>query len=167
MIKIIAAISNNGIIGANGHIPWFCPTDLKYFSKMTRNNIVLMGRKTFQSIGRPLPSRHNIVISREANHNRTIDGIEWCNNVDLAINTAASANLSSQDLFVIGGAEIYKKLEPIADMLYITRVLADVDGDIFFPNINWDKWYPEDAMPPIIQGPNDQYPMQFFTYKRR
>ena len=133
-IKIISALSSNRVIGYDGKIPWFIKGELKRFKELTLNHNVVMGRKTFDSIGKPLPNRINIVMTRDSNFMH--EGIEVVSNMDDALNFVKK----SEEVFVIGGSAIYKIFEPIASSLAITHILKDFKGDAFFPEINWDLW---------------------------
>ncbi len=138
MINIIAAISKNNAIGKGNKIPWHIPEDFKHFKELTMGHAVIMGRKTFESIleslGKPLPGRKNIIVTRQADY-------KVPNEVEIFISfNAALAAHSDEDIFVIGGAEIYKQAIDRADKLYITRVDQVVDGDAYFPEIPSDKW---------------------------
>jgi dihydrofolate reductase len=166
MINIIAAVANNGIIGANGKIPWRCPTDLKHFSKLTYNSIVVMGRKTYESIGQPLPNRRNIVISSKLQEEDN-SSVEWVSSPGEAIPELMTGLIRDKDAFIIGGSKIYQYFLGIADRMYLTRILADVDGDTVFPEVNWSMWKCDELNPEVIKGEKDQFPMQFFTYRRR
>lgn len=136
-LLLIAAISKNNCIGNHGEIPWRLPEDMKHFKNLTMDKIVLMGRKTWESLPekwRPLPGRKNIVITRQ-NEYAVPDGVEIYHTVEAAI--AAHPN---EDACVIGGAEIYRQTIDQADTLYITHVEKTVDGDAFFPEIDATVW---------------------------
>jgi dihydrofolate reductase len=124
-MKAIAAMSLNRVIGRGGHLPWHLPEDFRWFKKMTSGQVVLMGRKTYDSLGKPLPNRSNVVVTRAAE----IPGVETVS--DLA--EFDPAVYAPRDVWVIGGAEIYRQLLPRCDELYLTVVQREVDGDAFFP----------------------------------
>ncbi len=131
--SIIVAMAKNGCIGKNNNLPWRLPADLKFFKKTTLGHPILMGRKTFESIGsKPLPGRKNIVITTQKDF--TSEGVEVFHNLE----DAFQATL--EDLFIIGGANIYSQTLQKADYLYITKVHTDVDGDAYFPKINIQDW---------------------------
>ncbi len=134
-ITLVAAIASNNVIGKENSLPWNIPEDLKRFKQMTSGHTILMGRKTFDSIGRPLPNRQNIVMTKDENFER--EGIKVINNFDDALELIKESN---EDVYVIGGSNIYELFEPVANSLAITRILKDFDGDAFFPDINWDLW---------------------------
>ena len=134
-ITLVAAISSNNVIGKENSLPWNIPEDLKRFKQMTSGHTILMGRKTFDSIGRPLPNRQNIVMTKDENFER--EGIKVINDFDEALELIKKSN---EDVFVIGGSKIYELFEPVANSLAITRILKDFEGDAFFPDINWDLW---------------------------
>jgi len=134
-ITLVAAIASNNVIGKENSLPWNIPEDLKRFKQMTSGNTILMGRKTFDSIGRPLPNRQNIVMTKDENFEK--EGIKVINDFDEALELIKESN---EDIFVIGGSKIYELFEPVANSLAITRILKDFEGDAFFPDINWDLW---------------------------
>lgn len=133
MINIIVAVAQNGVIGCHNRLIWHISEDLKRFKALTTGHPVVMGRKTYESIGRALPNRRNIVISR--NTELKIEGVEVVDSLEKAI-----AMCGAEDLFVIGGGEIYRAALPIADRLYLTQVAQSPDGDTFFPEINSGQW---------------------------
>jgi len=131
-IIIIAAVAENGVIGNNGKLPWHIPEDLKRFKELTSENIVLMGRRTFESLGsKPLPNRANFVISKSL-LGHGIDNVVVCPDLPMPI---AVGRYSKKDLYIIGGAEIYKQTINLADKLLITRVHQSPEGDSYFPEI--------------------------------
>lgn len=139
-IALIVAASQNNVIGLDNQLPWHLPEDLRYFKAVTMGKPILMGRKTYDSIGRPLPGRTNIVLTRDANW--SAEGVVVVNDLDSA--TAASekacAAAGVDELMIIGGEQIYRKFLPIADKLYLTKVEAVVEGDAYFPAIDSDQW---------------------------
>ena len=137
-ITIVAAIASNNVIGQKNSLPWDIPEDLKRFKQLTSGHTILMGRKTFDSIGRPLPNRTNIVMSKDTNYQK--EGIEIVFDEREALNLIKDLN---QEVFIIGGSKIYELFEPWATSLIITRVLKDFEGDAFFPDINWNNWQVE------------------------
>ena len=132
------AVSENLVIGKGNNLPWDLPEDLKHFKELTLGKTVLMGRKTYESIvarlGKPLPARKNVVISRQENY-QVPEGVLVFKSLEDAFQ-----ELSSIDIYVIGGAEIFKLALPFAKMLEITFVNGNYDGDAFFPTIEWNKW---------------------------
>ena len=131
MISLIAAMAHHRVIGFHNQLPWHLPADLRHFKQLTLHKPVIMGRKTFESIGRPLPKRRNIVITRDVSYKK--EGVEVVHTLAQALDLFPDQN---EEVFIIGGAEIYKQTMPIADKLYITHVGAeDKDADAFFPEI--------------------------------
>ena len=131
MISLIAAIGKNNELGKGNTLLWSMPADMKHFRETTALHTVIMGRKTFESIGRPLPDRKNIVITRDVNYKK--EGVEIAHSLAGALDLIADQN---EEVFIIGGAELYKQTIEIADKLYITHVDAkDKDADAFFPEI--------------------------------
>lgn len=133
MTSIIAAASRNNVIGKDNKLPWRLPADLAHFKELTLGHTVILGRKTFESIGRPLPNRRNIVITR--NKNFKPEGVEVVHSIEEALSLADDDN----EVFVIGGEEIYKQALPLVDKVYLTKVQAEVDGDAYFPELG-DEW---------------------------
>lgn len=134
MISIIVAIAENNVIGANNQLIWHISDDLKRFKALTTGHCVVMGRKTFESIGKPLPKRTNIVISR--NKDLVIDGCTVVSSLENAI----SACGKDDEMFIIGGGELYRQALPLAQKLYITWVHKKFNGDTFFPEIDFSQW---------------------------
>jgi len=139
-IALVAAVADNGVIGRNNALPWHLPADLKHFKRLTLGKPVLMGRKTWESIGRPLPGRTNIVISRTPDYEA--EGARVVDSLDAAVSLAEGIALIDgvDELMVIGGAEIYRQALPRAQRLYLTEVHGEVTGDAFFPSWDRDAW---------------------------
>ncbi len=135
-ISLVVAASENNAIGKNNQLIWHLPNDLKFFKNTTWGFPVIMGRKSFESVNKPLPGRTNIVIT--TNPDWKAETVIVVNNLKDAIQKAAETN--SKQIFIIGGGEIYKQSMDIADSIYITRVHADLEGDTFFPLIDESKW---------------------------
>lgn len=137
---LIAAVAENGVVGKNNALPWHLPADLKYFKRKTLGKPIVMGRKTFESIGRPLPGRTNIVVSR--NKSYAPEGVEVVDSLESSLLLAAdiAATDGQEDLMVIGGAAIYAAALPLAECLYITEVHGEVAGDAYFPEVDWREW---------------------------
>ncbi len=138
-IALIAAVARNGAIGRDNELPWRLSGDLQFFKRTTLGKPVVMGRKTFESIGRPLPGRDNIVISRDPDWRA--DGVRSAPSLELALQMArqSAAETGAGEVMVIGGAQIYRQAMPLAARLYITAVDAEVEGDAFFPELD-DCW---------------------------
>jgi dihydrofolate reductase len=139
IISLIAGLSENRVIGNNNDLPWRLPDDLKYFKKITTGHAVIMGRKNFESIPekfRPLPDRLNIVVTRQVNF--TAPGCKVAHDLKTAIAYAAEAG--QEEIFIIGGAEIYQAFLPQASRLYLTEIKAIIPGDTFFPNYPTGEW---------------------------
>ncbi|MGG0187742.1 dihydrofolate reductase [Bacillus rhizoplanae] len=135
MISLLVAMDKNRLIGKDNQLPWHLPADLAYFKKVTMGHPIIMGRKTFESIGRPLPGRTNIILTR--NKNYEMEGCEVIHSIDDVQKMDEQMN---EEIFVIGGAEIFKEVLPFADRLYITKIEEVFEGDTFFPEINYDEW---------------------------
>lgn len=132
MISHIAAVSKNRVIGNKGELPWSLPEDLKYFKAKTLNRPIIMGRKTYESLGRPLPKRLNVVISRDPNYKA--EGCHTFTNVESAIAFCKTQAEWGSEIFIVGGGEIYKQTLPIADRLYLTLIDKEFSGDAGYPD---------------------------------
>jgi dihydrofolate reductase len=133
-ITLIVAAADNGTIGRDNALPWHLPDDLRRFKQLTLGKPIVMGRKTFESIGKPLPGRQNIVVTRDANYRR--DGVTVVNGVDAAVRAAGGA----PEIMVIGGAELFRLFLPRAGRVHLTRVHGDVPGDIKWPDLDSKLW---------------------------
>jgi dihydrofolate reductase len=138
-ISIVAAVGRNGVIGRGGALPWRLSDDLKRFRRITSGKPVIMGRKTYDSIGKPLPDRCNIVVSRTA---VALAGAQVARSVEDALQRAEDARqeLGAEEICVIGGADIFRAALPSADRIYLTEVDADTEGDVYFPPIDPSEW---------------------------
>lgn len=139
-LALIAAVADNNAIGINNKMPWYLPGDLRYFKAVTMGKPIIMGRKTFDSLKKPLPGRTNIVITRD--HDWHHEGVKVVHSLDDAITLAEDIALinGNQEIMVIGGQQIYQQAIDQADRLYLTRVYQSFDGDAFFPEINQQQW---------------------------
>ena len=131
---IIVAMTKDKVIGLNGSIPWHISEEIKLFKQLTINNTVIMGRITYESIGKPLPDRNNIVISSTL---KSIEGVDVCTDLQKGIGQAEKYN---KKIFIIGGAQIYKAALPLIDKLYISWIKKDYKGDIYFPDFDISSW---------------------------
>jgi len=163
-VAAIVAAADNDVIGRNNALPWSLPGDLAYFRRRTLGKPVLMGRRTFESIGRPLPGRSNIVISRDAEFGP--DGVRVVGSVDAALDLAREIALidGSEELVVIGGAQIYALTLPRASRLYLTRVHTLPTGDAYLPHIDWREWREEQREEIAAEAGRPAY--TFLTYTR-
>lgn len=160
MISIIVAASTNDVIGVRGELPWKISDDLKRFKALTLGNPVVMGRRTFESIGRPLPGRQNIVITRQANYEAV--GCDVVSSPADALRVAGDAD----EIFIIGGGEIYSLFLPKASRLYLTRVHCSIDGDAYLPEFNEHDWRLTVTEAHAASDVN-QFAFEFRTYERR
>ena len=136
MLSIIVAVAKNGVIGANNQLLWHISDDLKRFKAITSGSPIIMGRKTFESLGRPLPNRHNVVITRNDQY-PLLEGVTRANSLLDAIEKAGD---NDKEVFIIGGGEIYRQAVDIVERMYITEVDQAPEGDTFFPEIDKTKW---------------------------
>lgn len=138
-VAMIAALAQNNAIGINNKMPWHLPADLRYFKAVTLGKPVVMGRKTFDSLGRPLPGRSNIVITRDRHYRA--EGIQVVHSLEQALSLAGHiAQGQAEEVMVIGGAEIYRQALLVAQRLYLTRVAKHFAGDAFFPELEPQAW---------------------------
>ncbi|MCC8410009.1 dihydrofolate reductase [Mucilaginibacter sp. UR6-1] len=157
--SIIVAIAQNHAIGKNNQLLWHLPTDLKHFKNTTSGHTVIMGRKTFDSVGKPLPKRRNIVITRQ---NISIEGCEVVSSVEDALALCAGED----EVFIVGGAEIYKLAMPLTDKIYLTIVHHDFEGDTYFPEIDYSQWN-ETARTDYEADDKHAYAYSILTLERR
>lgn len=159
IVNLIVAVDENNGIGKNNQLPWHLPADLKHFKNLTSGHSILMGRKTFDSIGKPLPNRRNIVISRQPDLNT--EGVEYCSSLDEAIRLCNH----EAEIFIIGGAQIFEQALGFADILYLTAIHHNFDTDTFFPKINTEKWIEAENIP---HQPDEKnlYSYSFIKYKK-
>lgn len=136
MISIIAAIGNNNVIGIKNSLPWYLPADLRYFKEMTLGKTIVMGLKTFESVGgKPLPGRKNIILSNDKNYKAP----EGCI-VARSIEELLKITHNDKEVMICGGASVYKQFLPIADRLYLTFIYHNFDGDVYFPDFDISQW---------------------------
>lgn len=151
------AVADNLVIGKGNDLPWHLPEDLKHFKELTLGKTVVMGRKTYESIvarlGKPLPRRKNVVITRQPNYEVPNEVLVF-GSLD-----ACFSSLASEDLYIIGGAEIFKLALPKAELLYMTRVFGNYEGDAFFPELNLNDWEL------VSEDKHDKF--SFLSYKRK
>lgn len=135
VISAIVAMAENRVIGAKNQLPWHLPADLAHFKSITTGHPILMGRKTYESIGKPLPNRTNIIMTRDPYYQ--VDHCIVVSSIDDAI---AAASDEHQEFFIIGGAEIYQQLLPSIQRLYLTLIHQEFEGDVYFPELNMSEW---------------------------
>lgn len=133
-ISIVVAISENNAIGKDNQLLWHLPADLKHFKNITTGHTIIMGRKTYDSIGKPLPNRRNIIITRQKDLN--LEGVEVVNSLEEAL----SLSKDEEEVFIIGGAEIYKQSVAVSHRIYLTRVHQEFEADAFFPELDNESW---------------------------
>jgi len=164
-VAFVVAVSQNGVIGRDGGLPWRIPSDLKTFRRMTFGKPVVMGRKTFASIGKPLDGRANIVVSRQSDF--APEGVDVAADLGCALARARqlAAHGDADEICVIGGAQVYAAARSKADVIYLTRVEAHINGDTYFPEPEPDLWC-RVARQAIDPDPRDAYPVTLETYHR-
>lgn len=158
-LSLIVAYSENRVIGREGDLPWRLSADLQRFKKLTMDHHIIMGRKTYDSIGRLLPGRTTVVITRDPQFK--VPGAVTVN----SLNAALAAVSDDPEPFIIGGAEIFEQALPLANKLYLTRVLADIEGDCYFPEIEWSEWR-NLSKQPVAADDKNQFPHSFEIYER-
>nr|WP_281241743.1 type 3 dihydrofolate reductase [Thalassotalea agarivorans] len=157
---MIVAHADNRIIGKDNDMPWHLPADLAYFKKTTLGKPVVMGRKTYESIGRPLPGRQNIVITRDPNY--AVDGVTVVNSIDQALQQAGDV----EEIMVIGGGAIYAHCLPSADKLYVTHIEATIEGDTQFPAYDTAQQWQLIEETPFTADEKNAYNLRFCVYQR-
>ncbi|MEM7430229.1 MAG: dihydrofolate reductase [Pseudomonadota bacterium] len=161
----VVAVSLNGVIGADGDMPWHLPSDLKRFKQITMGKPVIMGRKTYESIGRPLPGRPNLVVTRSASFG--VPGVHAFGSIDEAIDKAQelAADLSAEEICILGGGEIYSQTLPLVSRIYLTRVMAEMAGDTTYPDLDDTQWR-EVAREHHTEGAGDTADFMLLTLER-
>ena len=159
-ISLIVAMARNRTIGINNTLPWRCPEDLKHFKARTMGHHMIMGRKTFDSIGKPLPGRTTVVVTR--NNDLSVEGCLVAHSLDQAIAACAG----DDEIFITGGAELYRQAISLADTLYITEIQQDVEGDAHFPEFDKSNWR-ETSREVRSQETPQPLEYHFVTYQRR
>lgn len=163
MLSIIVAKASNNIIGGDNKLLWHISQDLKRFKEITSGHTIIMGRKTFESLPKILPNRHHIVITRDKNFKVDSPSVEVVNDINTVITKYEN---SSEEVFIIGGGEIYKFLLPNTKKLYLTRVYKDFNGDTKFPEINLDDWS-IDSQSEILTNETDNLKFDFINLIRK
>lgn len=158
-VSLIAAMAENRVIGRNNQLPWRLSADLQRFKALTMGKPIIMGRKTWESIGRPLPGRTNIVVTRDASYQA--EGCVVVHSVDQALKAAAD----SDEVMVIGGANLYQQLLERTDRLYLTQVKTKVEGDAWFPEFDMTQWH-EIAREPHSNDEKNDFDFEFVTLER-
>ncbi|WP_173932103.1 dihydrofolate reductase [Chelativorans sp. Marseille-P2723] len=163
-LVLVVAVAENGVIGRAGELPWRLSTDLKRFKAITMSKPVIMGRKTWESIGKPLPERYNVVISRDPGYRA--EGADVAASLEEALELAQNRLGEASEICIIGGGEIFHEVMPRADRLHVTHVEAEIEGDAFFPTIDLAIWHPvyEEVVP---AGEKDLYPTRYVIYERQ
>jgi dihydrofolate reductase len=159
IISIIVAMTDKRVIGINNQLPWHLPGDMKWFRQNTLGKPVVMGRKTFESIGKPLPQRTNIIITRDQNYH--VEGCITVHSIEEAISAAADAD----ELMIIGGSSFYEQMLPQTDRLYLTLVHADIEGDAWFPVVDLNQWQ-EVTKEDYAADEKNPYPYSFIQLER-
>ncbi|CAM4371929.1 MAG: IS1595 family transposase ISSsu9 [Legionellaceae bacterium] len=159
-LSIIAALAKQNVIGYQNKLPWHLPADLRHFKELTRGKPIIMGRKTYESIGKPLPERLNIIITRDTSYKA-----EGCL-IAHSFNEAIELTRDTAEIMVIGGTEIFRHALPLAQKLYLTFIDADIEGDVFFPQWSIDEW---NELQRETFNPNEKnpYPYSFVTFERK
>ncbi|WP_370659235.1 dihydrofolate reductase [Modicisalibacter muralis] len=165
-VAMVAALSRNRVIGVGNQLPWYLPEDLKFFKRITLGKPLVMGRKTFESIGRPLPGRLNIVITRDTAFAH--DGVRVCHDLAgaLALADWQATIDGAEEIAVIGGGEIFTQAMPSASRLYLTEVDVDIEGDAYFPEIAGEQW--QEVQRVVGEESGGERPSYaFVAYRRR
>ena len=165
IISHLVALSNNLVIGVNNDLPWKLKKDLQHFSAYTQNKAIVMGRKTFESIGRPLPNRKNIVISSTI---ASMHEVQIVNSLEQGITEAENWNKENnlvQEVILIGGGYVFKESINIVNKLVLTKVNCDIDGDVFYPKIDLEEWTMT-SIEPFKKDEENEYDFSVETYIR-
>jgi dihydrofolate reductase len=162
---MIVAMAKNRVIGRENQLPWHLPEDLKYFKRVTMGKPIVMGRKTYESIGRPLPGRLNVVLTRDARWQA--EGVTPAQTIDgaLAVAIAQAESKEKDEVMIIGGDQVYALCLPLVDRLYVTQVHAEVEGDAYFPEVDWSQWH-QISSEDHQASDNNPYDYSFVVYDR-
>lgn len=163
MFSIIVAVCNNNVIGRNNKLLWHISEDLKRFKNITTGHTIIMGRKTFESLKKPLPNRHHIILTRDKNYKIDSNQVTVVNDIETIMKTYEN---SGSEIFIIGGGEIYNLFLPYCDKLYLTKVNKDFEGDTYFPEINYDEWTVTESSEEYID-PKNNLSYQFINLCRK
>ena len=155
-VTIVAAVARNGVIGVDGRLPWRLPDDLRRFKKLTLGHVLVMGRKTYESIGHPLPGRTTVVVTRNARWDSGSDEVVVAAGVPEAI---AAATAIDDEVFLVGGAQVYAAALPVTHRIELTLVDAEPDGDTTVPDVDWGEW--------LELGREEGDGVAYVTYERR
>jgi dihydrofolate reductase len=161
MISFVWAMDQNGVIGKNNSLPWHLPADLKFFKETTMGHPIVMGRKTYESIGKPLPGRENIVLTRDVSY--TAEGCIVFHEIEDILHYADEKKV---EVMVTGGAEVFKMFLPFVDRLYVTKIYESFEGDTYIPEIPWEKF----SLTSNEKGPKNEknpYDYEFQIYERK
>jgi len=164
-IALVVAVAENGMMGRAGDLPWSLPDELKHFKAITVGKPVVMGRKTYESLGQALPGRPNIVVSRNPLYKLADAHVVTTLDAALALAAEEAKRLAAEEISVIGGANVFAEIMPRAARMYYTEVHAKPEGDTLFPYFNRLEWREVERKGPL-QGPKDQYPYSFVTLER-
>lgn len=169
MISMMIAAAENRVMGKDNQMPWHLPNDLQYFKKCTMGKPMIMGRKTYESLGKPLPGRPHIIVTRQENYQapNANEQVQVVTNLADAITAAEAlaANTEEQEVMVIGGAEICALAFPSTDRLYLTQVHAEVEGDVYFPEFDQNEWH-EVTREDHSASDNNPYDYSFVVFER-
>ena len=166
-VALIVAVADNGVIGARGSLPWHISSDLKTFRRLTMNKPLIMGRRTFQSLKKPLDGRDNIVVTRDKNFHPSgaLAVADFAAALALARQCAKARGIGADEIMVIGGRQIFEAALAFADRVYKTEVHGRPDGDVFFPALELDDWQ-EVERAPLPKGPRDDFATTFVVLER-
>lgn len=165
IISFVVAVSENGVIGRDNDMPWRLSTDLKRFKALTMGKPVVMGRKTWETLGRPLPGRSNIVVTRKSDYQA--EGALVVPSIEAALDEGhrQAAALGTNEICIIGGAQIYRQAFDHANVLHVTHILESIEGDAHFGSINPDQWQAV-SQEDVGTGEKDNYPTRYVVYRR-
>lgn len=163
-LSILVAMARNRVIGQNNKLPWHLPADLKHFKFLTMSHTIVMGRKTYESIGRPLPGRTNIIITRQTSFEAP--GAMVVNSIEDALQICEETSHQTSEHFIIGGEKIYQQTLQLCQRMYITEIQKDFEGDAFFPNFNLDDWH-ETVREKHFSNDEDRLEYHFVTLDRK
>ncbi|MCC8996891.1 MAG: dihydrofolate reductase [Nitrosomonas sp.] len=163
-LSLLVAMSSNRVIGRNNQLPWHLPEDLKHFKALTMGYPIIMGRKTYESIGKVLPGRTNIIVSR--NENYVIPGAIVVDSIQDALTAACEVDMPKNEAFVIGGENIFRQTLPLSQRIYLTEIQKTFEGDTFFPELNLNEWHEAERVKHFSSG-NERLEYHFVILDRK
>ena len=162
--SILVAMANNRVIGRDNRLPWHLPADLKHFKFLTMGQTIVMGRKTYESIGKPLPGRANVIVTRQMDYEAP--GAVVVNSIEDALRVCEETSMGNAENFIIGGEKLYRQALKFCQRMYVTEIIRDYEGNVFFPEFDKNEWE-EKQRDKHISAKDDDLEYHFVIYERK